>query len=179
MAFLYDFFPVLLFFAVYQWQGVFLATGALIVATLGQVAWTWFRKREVKKMHLITAILVLIFGGITLLLQDEQFIKWKVSIVNWLFAVAFLASGFVGSRRTLIERMLGAELELPAAVWRRVNLGWVGFFTVLGFANWYVMENFDTDTWVDFKLFGVLGLTLVFALLQGIYLARHIETGED
>ena len=178
MAFLYDFFPVLLFFGVYKWQGILPATAVLIVATLAQTAWTWLRKREVKKMHLVTAVLVLVFGGITLLLEDEIYIKWKVSIVNWLFAAAFLASAWIGERRTIIERMLGGEIELEARIWRRLNLMWVAFFTVLGFINWFVFETFDTDTWVEFKLFGVLGLTLVFALAQGIYLSRHITVEE-
>lgn len=174
MAFLYDFFPVLLFFAVYYLGDFFAATAVLIVATSGQVAWSWIRHRKVKTMHLVTAGLVLVFGGFTLWLQDEAFLKWKVSIVNWLFAAAFLVSGWIGERRTIVERMLGEELKLPTPVWSRLNLGWVAFFTFLGFVNWFIIENFDTEVWVNFKLFGIFGLTLVFALLQGIYLARHM-----
>lgn len=179
MAFLFDFLPVLLFFLAYKWKGIFIATGVIIVATLVQVAIQWIRTRTVKPMHLITAVLVLVFGGITLLLGDEEWIKWKVTVVNWLLAMVLLVSAFVGSRRTAIERLLGTEIELPAPVWRRLNAMWIAFFVVLGAINLYVMHYFSTDAWVDFKFYGVLGLTLVFALLQGIYLARHMTVEES
>ena len=179
MAFLFDFLPVLLFFLAYKWKGIFIATGVIIVATLVQVAIQWIRTRTVKPMHLITAVLVLVFGGITLLLGDEEWIKWKVTVVNWLLAMVLLVSAFVGSRRTAIERLLGTEIELPAPVWRRLNAMWIAFFVVLGAINLYVMHYFSTDAWVDFKFYGVLGLTLVFALLQGIYLARHMTIEES
>lgn len=179
MAFLFDFLPVLLFFLAYKWKGIFIATGVIIVATLVQVAIQWIRTRTIKPMHLITAVLVLVFGGITLLLGDEEWIKWKVTVVNWLLAMVLLVSAFVGSRRTAIERLLGTEIELPARVWRRLNAMWIGFFVVLGAINFYVMHYFSTDAWVDFKFYGVLGLTLVFALLQGIYLARHMTIEES
>jgi len=178
MAFLFDFLPVLLFFLAYKWKGIFIATGVIIIATLVQVAIQWARTRSVKPMHLVTAILVLVFGGITLLLGNEEWIKWKVTVVNWLFAVGLLASAFMGQRRTAIERLLGTEIELPTAVWRRLNTMWIVFFAVLGAINLYVMHYFSTDTWVDFKFYGVIGLTLLFALIQGVYLARHM-TVED
>lgn len=179
MAFLFDFLPVLLFFLAYKWKGIFIATGVIIVATIVQVAVQWIRTRTVKPMHLITAVLVLVFGGITLLLGDEEWIKWKVTVVNWLLATVLLASAFIGSRKTAIERLLGTEIDLSVPVWRRLNAMWIGFFVVLGAVNLYVMHYFSTDTWVDFKFYGVLGLTLVFALLQGIYLARHITVEES
>ena len=179
MAFLFDFLPVLLFFLAYKWKGIFIATGVIIAATLVQVAVQWIRTRTVKPMHLITAVLVLVFGGITLLLGDEEWIKWKVTVVNWLFAVGLLASAYIGQRRTAIERLLGSEIQLPPIVWRRLNAMWITFFIVLGTVNLYVMHTFSTDTWVDFKFYGVLGLTLVFALLQGLYLARHITVEES
>lgn len=175
MAFLFDFFPVLLFFLVYQWKGIFVATGVIIVATLAQVAIQWLRSRTVKPMHLVTAVLVLVFGGLTLLIGDAEWIKWKVTAVNWLFAIAFALSAWVGKRRTVIERLLGGEIRLPGAIWRRLNAMWVAFFAVLGAINLFVMHRYDTDTWVDFKFYGVIGLTLVFVLIQGIYLARHVS----
>lgn len=179
MAFLFDFLPILLFFLAYKWKGIFVATAVIIVATLIQVAVQWARTRTVKPMHLITAVLVLVFGGITLLLGDEEWIKWKVTVVNWLLAAILLASAFVGTRKTAIERLLGTEIDLPAVVWRRLNAMWIGFFVVLGAINLYVMHYFSTDTWVDFKFYGVLGLTLLFALVQGFYLARHITVQES
>lgn len=175
MAFLFDFFPVLLFFLAYQWKGIFFATGVIIVATLVQVAVQWIRTRHVKPMHLVTAVLVFVFGGLTLLIGDAEWIKWKVTVLYWLFAVAFLASAFIGSRKTVIERLLGKEIELPAPVWNRLNTMWIGFFVVLGALNLYVMFRYDTDTWVDFKFYGVLGLTFVFVLFQAVYLSRHID----
>ena len=178
MAFLFDFFPILLFFLAYQWKGIFFATGVIIVATLLQVAVQWVRTRSVKPMHLVTAILVLVFGGITLLLGDEEWIKWKVTVVYWLFAAGFLAAALIGSRKTVVERMLGKELTLPGYVWRRLNAMWIAFFVMLGAVNLYVMYHYDTDTWVDFKFYGVLGLILLFALVQGFYLARHINQDE-
>ncbi|MDX1453825.1 MAG: septation protein A [Gammaproteobacteria bacterium] len=174
MSQLFDFFPVLLFFVAYKLTDFFVATGVFIVATFAQLLIQWLRTREVKKMHLISAVLVLVFGGITLILQDEEFLKWKVSIVNWLFAAGFLASAYVGERRTIVERLMSEAVELPAGVWRRLNLLWIGFFTVIGLINLYVMHYFSTDDWVDFKTWGVIGLTLLFALLQGVYLARHL-----
>ena len=179
MAFLFDFFPVLLFFLAYKWQGIFFATGVIIVATLVQVAIQWLRKRTVKPMHLVTAVIVLVFGGLTLLIGDAEWIKWKVTVVNWLFAAAFLASAWIGERRPVIERLLGTEISLPAPIWKRLNLMWVAFFTVLGGINLYVMYSFDTETWVDFKFYGVIGLTLVFVIMQGVYLARHVSDDLD
>ncbi|HLU61137.1 MAG TPA: septation protein A [Gammaproteobacteria bacterium] len=175
MALLFDFFPVLLFFLAYKWYGIFVATAVIIAATLVQVAVQWVRSRTVKPMHLVTAVLVLVFGGITLLLGDEEWIKWKVTAVNWFLAVAFLVTPLIGDRRTAIERLIGNELKLPAEVWKRLNLMWVAFFLVLGAVNLVVMYRFDTDTWVDFKVWGVIGLTLLFVLIQGAYLMRHVE----
>ncbi len=179
MKLLFDFFPVLLFFITFKMhedpqRGILVATAVIIAATLVQVGVTWFRNRRVEKMHLVTLVLVVVFGGATLMLKDEIFIKWKPTVVNWLFAVAFLASEFVGSKN-LVRRMMESSVQLPDFVWRRLNMSWVTFFTFMGVLNLYVVYNFDTDTWVDFKLFGLLGLTLVFVLAQGFYLARHVD----
>lgn len=173
MAFLYDFFPVILFFVVYKLWGIYSATAVLIVASLAQIGLTWLRKRQIQKMHVITAVLVLIFGGITLLIRDEIFIKWKPTVVNWLFAAGFLASQWIG-RQPIIQRLLNAQVALPEAVWRRLNTMWAAFFLLMGAANLFVVYRYDTDAWVNFKLFGMLGLTVVFVFLQALYLARHL-----
>jgi intracellular septation protein len=180
MKILFDFFPIILFFIVYKQyddtqQGFMAATAVLIVASILQFGWSWWRHRRIERMPLIALILLLFFGGITLLLQDEVFLKWKPTVVNWLFGAAFLGSQFIGSK-TIIERMMGHAIELPAAIWTRLNLAWTVFFIALGIINLYVAFNFDTDTWVDFKLFGMLGLTIVFVLAQGVYLTRHMKT---
>ena len=183
MKLLFDFFPIILFFVTFkffddQHQGILAATGVVIVATTVQVAFTWLRHRKVENMHLVTLALVVVLGTVTLLLNDEIFIKWKPTVVNWLFAIAFLASQFVG-KRPLVERMLGSNVTLPAAIWTRLNLSWVVFFIAVGFINLYVVYNYDTDTWVNFKLFGLMGLTLAFVAAQAFYMVRHAPEEDD
>jgi len=174
MKFMFDFFPVLLFFIAYKAYDIYTATAVLIIACFVQTVGHWAIHRKFEKSHLITLVLVSLFGGATLLLQDEMFIKWKPSVINWLFGVVFIGSQFIGEKN-LIQRMLGAQLDLPQAIWRNLNSAWAIFFIALGFVNLYVVYNFDTDTWVDFKMFGLMGLTLGFMLLQGLYLAKHIK----
>lgn len=173
--FLFDFFPVLLFFAAFKVWGLMAATAVLIAATLAQTAWSWWRRGKVETMHLLTAALVLVFGGITLALDDEMFIKWKPTVINWLFAAAFLGSQWLGGGKPVIRRLMEHGITLPGPVWTRLNLAWVAFFAAVGALNLWVVYNFDTDTWVNFKLFGILGLTFAFALAQGFYIARHAE----
>lgn len=179
MKLLYDFFPVLLFFVTYKLyddptEGILAATAVIIVATCVQVTITWVRERRVQRMHLVTLVLVVILGGITLALEDEIYVKWKPTAVNWLFAAVFLASQFVG-RKNLVRRIMESKVALPDLVWTRLNLGWVSFFFFLGAVNLYVVYNFDTDTWVNFKLFGLMGLTVVFVFAQALYLMRHVS----
>lgn len=178
MKLLLDFFPIILFFITYKMyddarEGILAATAVIIIATIVQVSITWFRQRRVERMHMVTLVLIVVFGGATLLLKDEMFIKWKPTVVNWLFGAAFLATQFIG-KRPLVQRMMEGNVRLPDAVWGRLNFAWIGFFVVMGLANIYVVYNFDTDTWVNFKLFGMLGLTLVFVVAQGFYLMRHV-----
>lgn len=174
MKLLFDFLPILLFFVAYKMADIYVATGVLIVVTLAQTGWIWWRRHRVEKLPLITAGLVLVLGGATLLLKDPMFVKWKPTVVNWLFAVAFLGSCFIG-QKTLLERMLGGQLELPASVWVKLTLAWAVFFIAMGVANLYVAFTFDENTWVNFKLFGMLGLTVVFVLAQAAYMSRHLK----
>jgi intracellular septation protein len=174
MQFLIDLLPVIAFFAAYKLADIYVATGVLIVGVLLQTAYSWVRFRKVSPMLLVSAVLVLLFGGLTLLIHDPTFIKWKPSIVNWLFAGAFLASQFL-SGPTIVQRMLGENVVLDPASWRRLNLAWVVFFVVAGALNLYVAYRYDEATWVNFKLFGLMGLTLVFALAQGVWIARRSE----
>jgi intracellular septation protein len=174
MQLLFDFFPVIAFFITYKVTGnLFVATGVIIVSVIAQTAWQWFRHRKVSSMALISGALVLVFGGLTLLIHDKVFIQWKVTAVNWLFAVAFLASRFFGDK-LLIERMMGENVQLESALWQKLNWAWIGFFTALGFINLYVAYNFTEATWVNFKLFGMLGLTVVFALAQAFWLSSKM-----
>jgi intracellular septation protein len=174
MQLLFDFFPIIAFFITYKLAGdLFTATAILIVAVIAQTAIQWFRHRKVSAMALISGVLVLIFGGLTLLIHDQAFIQWKVTVVNWLFALGFLASRFIGDK-VIIQRMMGEQIQLDTAVWHRLNWAWIGFFTVLGAINLYVMYNFSLDTWVSFKLYGLIGLTAAFAIGQGLWLANKM-----
>jgi intracellular septation protein len=174
MQFLIDLLPVIAFFIAYKMAGIYVATGVLIVGVLAQTAVAWIRHRKVSGMLLTSAVLVLVFGGLTLLVHDATFIKWKPTIVNWLFAAAFLVSQFLRGP-SIIQRMLGENVTLEADDWKRLNLMWVAFFAVSGVLNLWVAYNFDEATWVNFKLFGLMGLTLIFALLQGVWIARKAE----
>ncbi len=178
MKFLFDFFPVILFFIAYKTSDIYVATVVAIVAGIAQVGYTWLKNRRIENAHIITLVLLVVMGGATLYLQDETFIKWKPTVVNWLFAVAFLGSQFIG-KKPIIQRMLGTTVSLPESIWLRLNMSWVVFFAVLGAANLYVVYTFDTDTWVNFKLFGMLALTFGFVLIQGFFIARHIKPEAD
>jgi intracellular septation protein len=175
MQLLFDFLPVVLFFVAYKLADIYVATGVLIAAVLVQTIVSWFRHGKVSAMLLTSAVLVLLFGGLTLLVHDATFIKWKPTIVNWLFALAFLVSQFMKGP-TIVQRLVGEQLKLdPPSLWTRLNTMWIFFFVVVGALNLYVAFNFSEAAWVNFKLFGLLGLTLVFALAQGLWLARKTE----
>jgi intracellular septation protein len=174
MQLLFDFLPVIAFFVTYKLTDIFVATGVLIVAVLLQTAVQWVRHRKVNSMALVSAVLVLVFGGLTLAIQDKAFIQWKVTVVNWLFAAAFLASHFIGER-PLTQRIMGESFTLERSLWLKLSWAWIGFFVALGALNLYVAYRFTESVWVNFKLFGMLGLTLVFALAQAFWLASKAE----
>ncbi len=179
MKFLFDLFPVILFFIAFKFEGIFVATAVAIAATFAQIGWVWFRHRKVDPMLWTSLVIVTVFGGMTLLLHDEVFIKWKPTVLYWCFAVALTVSTlFFG--KNLIRSLLGAQMELPDPVWKTLNWSWVAFFVLMGLINLFVAfaMGLSTDTWVNFKMFGGIGLTLVFALAQGIYLTRHLKEKE-
>lgn len=176
MKLLFDLFPVILFFVVFKIQGIYAATLAAIVATLGQIAWVKLRHGKVDNMLIASGVIIVVFGGATLLLHDETFIKWKPSVLYWLFG-AVLSIAELGWRKNLIREMLKGQIELPDPVWRTLNHAWAGFFAALGVLNLYVAYHFTTETWVNFKLFGTTGLMFAFIIAQSVYLARY--TKED
>ncbi|MBT8137908.1 MAG: septation protein A [Gammaproteobacteria bacterium] len=177
MQIFYDFFPVIAFFAAYKLYDIYVATGVIIVAVLLQVLIHWLRTRTISRMHSISAALVLVFGGITLALRNEIFIQWKPTVLNVLFGLVFLASQYIGEK-PIIQRMLDASVDLEAKHWRTLNTMWALFFIFLGIVNVFVVYNFSEDAWVNFKLFGMLGLTVAFALLQGFWIARKMPPEE-
>lgn len=174
MKLLFDFFPVILFFIAYKIYDIYTATAVAIIAAIVQVTAYWIKHRRVEKMLLLSAALIVILGGFTIFFHQEVFIKWKPTAINWAFGLVFLGSHFIGDK-PLIQRMLEENVSLPDPVWSRLNISWVSFFLLTGTANILVAYHFDTDTWVNFKLFGILGLTVIFVLLQAVYLSRHID----
>ena len=174
MKFLFDLFPVILFFAAFKVTDIYVATGVAIAATFAQVGWLRLRRRRVEPMLWASLAIIVVFGGATLALRDETFIKWKPTVLYWLFA-AVLAGAALLFRRNLIRAVMGAELKLPEPVWARLNWSWALFFALMGALNLYVAFNFSTDLWVNFKLFGGTGLMLLFVIGQALFLARHIE----
>ncbi len=202
MKLLFDLFPVILFFATFKYYGsdpegaaalvgsllgsavldvkqapILLATVVVIVATMAQIAWVHFRHGKVDKMLWVSLALVTVFGGLTLIFQDETFIKWKPTMLYWVFAASMIFAALV-LKKNPIKAMLGEQLTLPDPVWNKVNLSWTAFFAFMGALNLIVAFNFSTDTWVNFKLFGGMGLMLLFVLGQGLMLSKYIEDKE-
>lgn len=173
MQLLFDFFPVIAFFIAYKLSDIYVATAVILVAVLAQAAVQWLRHRKLSPMMITSAVLVLIFGGLTLWVHDKSFIQWKPTVLNWLFAAAFLASQFFGEQ-PLVQRFMGAQISLEAPLWRRLNLAWVAFFLIMGGVNMWVLRNFSEDAWVKFKAFGMIGLTIVFVFIQGLWLASKM-----
>lgn len=173
MQIFYDFLPVIAFFVAYKMYDIYIATGVIIVAIGLQILTNWILKRPITKMHLFSAVLVFILGGITLALRNEIFIQWKPTVVNWLFGLIFLGSQFIGEK-PIIQRMLPDDLGIDDTVGRKLNLMWAGFFFFSGAANIVAVYNLSENAWVNFKLFGMLGLTLVFLVIQGFWISKHL-----
>jgi intracellular septation protein len=174
MKFLFDLFPVVLFFAAFKLFDIYVATAVAIAASFLQIGWLKWKRRKVDTMMWVTLIIIVVFGGATLALHDETFIKWKPTVLYWLFGIVIGGAELL-FRKNLIRAMLGEQVRLPDGVWTRLNWSWAGFFVFMGAANLYVAYHFSTDAWVNFKLFGGMGLMLLFVLLQALFLARYIE----
>jgi intracellular septation protein len=173
MQLLNDLLPIAIFFIVFKIWGIYAATAAAIVISLLQVAYYRYKHGKYEKMQLITLAMIVIFGGATLIFHDELFIKWKVTVLYGLFGIILLATQW--SQKPIIMRMLSAKIDLPLALWKKMNLEWALFFIILSGVNLYVAYHFSTDVWVDFKLFGILGLTLLFVIYQGFFMAKHLK----
>jgi intracellular septation protein len=173
VKFLFDLFPVVLFFVAFKIAGIYVATAVAIAATFVQVGWLKLRGRKVDPMLWASLAIIVVFGGATLFLQDETFIKWKPTVLYWLFAAVL--GGAALARRNLIRAMLSQHMQLPDPVWARLNLAWIGFFAFMGVLNLYVAYNYSTDLWVNFKLFGGMGLMLLFVFAQALVLGRYAD----
>ena len=178
MKFLFDLFPVILFFIAFKLQGIYVATAVAIAATFAQIGWLWLRGRKIDVMLWVSLAIIVVFGSATLLLHDETFIKWKPTVLYWLFASVLSVSALV-FRKNLIRSMLGEQIQLPDPAWSKLNFSWAAFFACMGVLNLYVAFNFPTDTWVNFKLFGGMGLMLAFVIAQGLSLAKYVEQKES
>lgn len=174
MKFFTDLFPVVLFFATY-WlsRDMFIATGVAIATTTLLVGWTWLRHRKVDTMQWVSLGLIVVLGGATLLLHDKHFIMWKPTVLYWVMGAGLLISDFLGKNG--LKLMMGQQLQLPAPVWRKLTWAWVGFFAFMGALNLFVAYRFSEDVWVNFKLFGGLGLMLAFVIAQSLFLSKYIE----
>jgi intracellular septation protein len=172
VKFLFDFFPVILFFVAFKLSDIFVATAVAIAASVAQIAWVLARRRKVTAMQWVSLAIIIVFGGATLLLRDETFIKWKPTVLYWLAGLAFL--GGLAFRQNLVKAVMSEGIELPEAVWTKLCVAWGVFFLFKGTLNLWVAYNFSTDAWVNFKLFGGMGLMLAFVIAQALWLSKFI-----
>ncbi|WP_313303103.1 septation protein A [Diaphorobacter sp.] len=174
MKLLLDFFPIILFFVAYKVWGIYVATAVAIAATIVQLGYMRIKTGKTEPMQWVSLAIIVVFGGATLLAHNENFIKWKPTVLYWVMG-AVLLIGQLGFNKNFIRSLMGTQIQLPDPVWRNLNWGWTGFFAVMGALNLWVAFHFDTDTWVNFKLFGGMGLMIVFVIAQAIYLSRHVK----
>jgi intracellular septation protein len=174
MKLLFDVFPVVLFFATFKLYGIYAATAVAMAASFAQIGWLWLRGRRIDTMLWVSLGVITVFGGATLILANETFIKWKPTVLYWLFGT-ILTVAFVGFKKNLVRSMMQHQVSLPEEIWPRLLKSWIGFFAAMGALNLYVAYNYSTDAWVNFKLFGGIGLMLAFVLLQAVVLARYVH----
>lgn len=174
MKLLFDFFPIVLFFIVFKFFGIYTATAVAMAASISQVILYRLKFQHYDKMHLISLGIIVVLGGATLFFHNPWFIKWKPTGIYWLSALVFLGSSFIGPK-PLIQKMMEANVSLSNKIWHRLNSAWSLFFIIMGALNLYVAYYYDTDAWVNFKLFGGVGFTLLFVLIQAFYLTKHMD----
>lgn len=178
MKFLFDLFPIILFFIAFKLGDIYIATIVAMIATIGQILWVYYRHRKIDAMQWVSLVLILVFGSLTIFLHDKTFIQLKPTALYWLFSGAlFVSAQFFN--KNWIQVLMGKQITLRAAsahsVWHRLNLAWAIFFFLMGVLNLYIAFDFSEETWVNFKLFGSTGLLVIFIILQGLWLARHME----
>lgn len=178
MKFLFDLFPIILFFIAFKLADIYTATIVAMVATIGQILWVYYRHRKIDAMQWVSLVMIVVFGSLTIFLHDKTFIQLKPTALYWLFsATLFISAQFF--QKNWIQVLMGKQITLKAssasAIWQRLNLMWAAFFLCMGALNLYVAFEYSEETWVNFKLFGSTGLLIVFVILQGIWLSRHME----
>lgn len=178
MKLLFDFLPIVVFFIAFKFWGIYVATAAAMIISILQVTIHVIRHRNLPTMQLISLVLIVVLGGSTLLLHNDEFIKWKPTALYWILAIVFFGSQWF-TKKPFIQRIMESNIALPNKIWGHLNTAWAIFFSIVGLANIYVAFHFSTNTWVNFKLFGVLGLTLLFAFTQAFFLAKHIQNDDN
>ncbi len=173
---LFDLFPLVLFFIAYRLADIYVATGVAMVAGVAQIAWLKIMRRKIETMHWVNLAIIVVFGGATLFLQNDAFIKWKPTVLYWLFGGVIAVSQLV-FKRNVLRSMMGSQIKLPEAAWTRMAWSWAGFFIVAGALNLFVAFSgwFTESEWVTFKVFGLFGLLLIFVVAQSVYLSRHMS----
>ncbi|MBU6501765.1 MAG: septation protein A [Burkholderiaceae bacterium] len=172
-----DFFPIILFFVAFKFAGIYVATAVAIAATLVQIGYLYTRHGKVEPMQWISLGVIVLFGGATLISHNDTFIKWKPTALYWIMGGALLVGQLV-FKKNLLKSLMGAQMELPDNAWRVMSWSWTGFFAVMGVLNLWVAFHYDLNTWVNFKLFGGLGLMVLFVIGQALFLGKYIKTGE-
>jgi intracellular septation protein len=178
MKFLFEMFPIILFFAAYKFKGIYVATAVAIAASILQISYTYYKNKKVEKPMIISLVIIIIFGGATLLVHNELFIKWKPTVLYWIFASALLIGRYVFNKN-FIQSMLQKQITVPVHVWEKLNTSWAVFFAAVGGLNIYIAYHFSTDIWVNFKLFGIFGCMLIFVIIQSIILAPHMKDAAE
>jgi intracellular septation protein len=173
VKFLFDFFPVILFFVAFKFAGIFVATATAIAATVAQIGWVLAKRRKVANMQWASLAIIVVFGGATLILRDETFIKWKPTVLYWVAGVSFL--GALAFKSNFVKAVMGEGIELPEPIWTRLAVAWGLFFLFQGALNLWVAYNFSTDMWVNFKLFGGMGLMFAFVIAQAFWLSKYVQ----
>lgn len=178
MNILLDYFPIILFFTSFKLYGIYTATTVVILASMLQVSIFWFKHHKVSPIHILTCVILIIFGGLTLVLKNPIFIKLKPTIVSWLLAILCITSHFF-TKKNFFQYLLDKKIDLPIKTWQHINFSWASFFALLGLVNIYMAYSYSTDIWVNFKLFGVVGSTVIFSIIQSIYMSKKLNETLD
>jgi len=178
MKFLFEMFPIILFFAAYKFKGIYVATSVAIAASILQITFAYIKNKKVEKPMIISLAVIVVFGGATLLVHNEMFIKWKPTVLYWIFSGVLLIGRYVFDKN-FVQSMLQKQITVPAHIWERLNIIWAVFFAAVGCINIYIAYHFSTNVWVNFKLFGILGCMLIFVIIQSVILAPYLKEADE